>query len=85
MKKKNRNWSYLSHFFRYLIRFEPEQEVTVVFFIDCSIISYSQVSFFPASSLNVYMLGEPGSRFTMVCSRPSAGIDLVKHSGITAT
>ena len=30
-KKKKKNWSYLSLFFRYLIRFEPEQEVTVSF------------------------------------------------------
>ena len=52
------------------------------FFIDCSIISYSLVLFFPASSTSTfYVLGVLGVSRT----RPSAGIVLVKHSGITTT
>ena len=60
--EKNKNWGFfftctvsLFFFFHYLIRFEPEQKVTIFNFIDCSIISYSPISFIPASSLNFYI------------------------------
>ena len=54
-------------FFVILYEAEPEQKVTVRFsFIDFSIVSYSPVSYFPASFLNFYILGEPGTRCTMM-------------------
>ena len=64
---KKWNWSNIFLFSRYLIRFELEQKVTIGFLywlVDYFLFSL-QTHFFPASSLNFYMLGEVGTRCTM--------------------